>query len=688
MNIVLKVSKRIIWGLMGLALLLPAAVAADKKAGKNKNKISGMEVEDYSKIPPQAEAYYHFSMGRLLEEGGDSLKAQDEYKKAIELDPQSSSLRLEMANVQLRRRNLRMALQETEAAIRLNPDNVEAHKLLATIYLGVVGNEDPNASSASAEYLKKALQEYETIVKLSPEDSSSLLSLGDLYRRDGQTDKAIASLKKYLEAVPASDMALSLLSEIYVNQGNFNEAIGLLKKALEASPGLPTLLAQLAFTYEQAKDYKNAIETYKLAVAADDESLNLRKGLAQALWEDSQDEPAEKEYLRILESDPEEGVAYLRLGQIYRRRGDSDKALENFQKADGLLVGSVEVKFNIAVLYEEVGKYEKGEEAFKQLLKLTEKNSDSYSEQEIQNRTIFLYHAGAIAQQLEKYPQAIEYFSQMKALNPHGEIRAEGLIIETQRMAKHLDKALQLCDEAIKTNPDDLDYKLQRAELLGESGKVDPAIEELRSMLTGKDQDVRMYNSMVQVYEKARNFKEAEKTLLAGEKLYQNKEQFYFMLGAVCERQKEYEQAEANFRKVLALNPKHGPTLNYLGYMLADQNVRLPEALEMLKLAVSLEPNNGAFLDSLGWIYFRMNQMDKAETYLEKAKERVRKDATIQEHLGDLYNYKGELKEARAAYELSVANNEDEEEGRKVQKKLEDLKIKMVLLEKSKVGQK
>jgi tetratricopeptide (TPR) repeat protein len=116
--------------------------------------------------------------------------------------------------------------------------------------------------------------------------------------------------------------------------------------------------------------------------------------------------------------------------------------------------------------------------------------------------------------------------------------------------------------------------------------------------------------------------------------------------------------------------------------MWADRDVRLQEALDLLKKAVDSEPNNGAYLDSLGWAYFKLDQLDDAETYLKKAQERVRKDPTIHEHLGDLYYRKGQYQEAKTAWELSVSYNQDEDETRKVQKKLDELKVKLASLPK------
>src|SRR5262249_17381285 len=215
-----------------------------------------------------------------------------------------------------------------------------------------------------------------------------------------------------------------------------------------------------------------------------------------------------------------------------------------------------------------------------------------------------------------------------------------------------------------------------------ENGKSDEAIKSLQQMLSNSDDDLKVYSTMVQIYQRDKKFAEAEKVLLGSEKYFTNKESYFFMLGSLYEREKDYEKSEKAFRKVLELNPKHAPTMNYLGYMWADRDVQLQEALELLKKAVDLEPNNGAFLDSLGWVYFRLNQLDDAETYLKKALERVRKDPTIHEHLGDLYYRKGQYEEAKAAWEFSVAYNQDEEDTKKVQKKLDELKVKLAALPK------
>jgi tetratricopeptide (TPR) repeat protein len=344
------------------------------------------------KNPPtdRAASYYHFSLARGLEETGNFLSAVDEYRKAVQADPQSASLYVELSNAYLRHRQFGKAIQEAENAIRVNPNSLEAHRLLGSIYYNLIRSEDPNRSPTSSEYLKKAIQEYETICNLDTDDTNSFVVLSLLYRYDGQAEKAVQTAKKLLDKAPTSETGLANLAQIYSEQGKTEEAINVFKKALEVNPDSPRILEQLAIAYEQVKDYKSAIDAYRKAIALDEDSLELRKGLAQALLDDNQEQEAEKEFLKILEADPDEGLAYFRLAQIYRKRRDFDKALAHYNKANSILVGSFEISFHIATLYEELGKYEKAEERFQQLLKLTEKPAGDYSQSERQNRVCFL----------------------------------------------------------------------------------------------------------------------------------------------------------------------------------------------------------------------------------------------------------------------------------------------------------
>jgi len=123
---------------------------------------------------------------------------------------------------------------------------------------------------------------------------------------------------------------------------------------------------------------------------------------------------------------------------------------------------------------------------------------------------------------------------------------------------------------------------------------------------------------------------------------------------------------------------------NYLGYMLADRGVRLEESVKYIQKALQLEPNNGAYLDSLGWAYYKMDRCDLAAPHLEKAARLLSDDPTIHEHLGRLYLRMGKDIQAEQEWERAlkdwpqaVSTDFDAEEAAKLQKDLEELKHRL-----------
>jgi tetratricopeptide (TPR) repeat protein len=193
--------------------------------------------------------------------------------------------------------------------------------------------------------------------------------------------------------------------------------------------------------------------------------------------------------------------------------------------------------------------------------------------------------------------------------------------------------------------------------------------------------------ALAQMNTRLKRWADAEAALNKAEQLStkpEDKQYVAFLRGSTYERQKKYDEAEAEFRKVLAAEPQSAVTLNYLGYMNADRGVRLDESLNYIKQAVSLEPGNGAYLDSLGWAYFRLGKYDLAEENLNKASQHMGSDPSVQEHLGDLYQKTGRLKLAAAHWERAleewtktVAAEVDTDAQAKVQQKLDAARVRL-----------
>jgi len=192
---------------------------------------------------------------------------------------------------------------------------------------------------------------------------------------------------------------------------------------------------------------------------------------------------------------------------------------------------------------------------------------------------------------------------------------------------------------------------------LADTGDPEKPLADVRSLLKGKSEDREVYVRLAIMYTRLKRWSDAEEALSKAEQLStkpDDKEYVYFLRGSTFEREKKYDQAESEFKKVLTANPQSAVTLNYLGYMNADRGVQLEDSLNQIKLAVSLDPTNGAYLDSLGWAYFRLGKYDLAEETLNKASLKMGSDPTVQDHLGDLFQKTGRLKLAAAHWERAV----------------------------------
>lgn len=146
----------------------------------------------------------------------------------------------------------------------------------------------------------------------------------------------------------------------------------------------------------------------------------------------------------------------------------------------------------------------------------------------------------------------------------------------------------------------------------------------------------------------------------------------YYYRGISLERQKNWVRAEADFRKALSIAPQEPSILNYLGYSLIDSGIKLDEAIAMVKKAVSLKPNDGYIVDSLGWAYFQLGDYEQALEHMERAVDLRPGDATIAEHLGDVYWRVGRKLEAQFQWQHAKDNRPEPKDLLRIEDKLKN----------------
>jgi Flp pilus assembly protein TadD len=154
-------------------------------------------------------------------------------------------------------------------------------------------------------------------------------------------------------------------------------------------------------------------------------------------------------------------------------------------------------------------------------------------------------------------------------------------------------------------------------------------------------------------------------------------ESLVFEYASLLEKGGRFADAERTLRDLLAKDPLDANALNSLGYLLADHGQSLEEAVELVKRALKVEPDNASFLDSLGWAYYRQGKLDLADRALTQAADRIPASSVIQDHLGDLRFKQQRFADAAAAWERSLAGDGETIERAAIEKKMRDARARV-----------
>jgi tetratricopeptide (TPR) repeat protein len=676
---------------LATVLFMPAAFAQSTAAPAPKRLAPPPSSEPDTQQGDRAQSYYHYMLAHEYEEMATTsgrpeyaTRAIEEYKLALNNDPTSKFLNSGLAELYFRTGHVRDAIMAAQEQIKKDPNNLEAHKLLGNIYLRSLG--DGQQGSPSDEMLKLAIGEYNKIVALEPDSVEDRLLLGQLYSfaHDSQhAEEQFAAAKKI---DPGSEDTALNMARLYTEQGDVKRAAQVLNDLPEEDKTSKTEFV-LGSTYDRLKDTKDAIAAYRKSLDLEPDNLDAERALAKALLDDNQLTPALQAYQDISAGDPTDAEAYLRISEIERRQGNYEDALGTLKKAKSLVSDLLEVSYQEGLLDDALGRYDDAAQIFEKLVADSEHSTGQYSDSEKNNRSIFLERLAIVYGEQNQTDKAIAIYQKMAELGGDYVDHAYEAEVDTYRDAHQYDKATQVAREAVAKEPKNRAVKLMLALQLTDNGHVDEGIAMARSLLNKTPADLEVYRQLANIYTRLRRWKEAGDAIDQADQLStkpDDKLYIHFLRGTLFERQKLYPEAEGEFRAALAIDPKNPMTLNYLGYMLADHDMKLDEALAMIQKAVELDPQNYAYLDSLGWAYFKVGKYNLAEEDLRKAVERNSTDPTVHDHLGELYEKTGRLKLAASQWEESlneyartISADVDPGDVGKVQKRLDSARVRL-----------
>ncbi len=678
---------------------LPAAQPANavSSAGSNATASAAKgNSEAPAQEPNRAQAYFHLAMAATYEDDAisegrpdDVSHAIEEYKLALDADPDSAELNNDLADLYFRTGKVHEAESTARMLLKADPDNVDAHKLLGRIYLRQLGEGDNDVSSSAppGNVLDQAIAEFERIVALQPRSVEDRMVLGQLYTVKHEPQKAEDEFKTAQAIEPESEDVVLNLARLYADSGDLQHAVKVIE-AVPESDRTPKMEFTLGAAYEQLKEPKDAIAAYQRAEDLEPGDLRTIDALAEALFNNEQYDEALKEYEQLAEADPDNNAPLIHIAEIQRHEGKYEDALATIEKALKIDPTSLEAGYNQGLLLDVLGRFDESEQAYQKMVDQITHANGAYTDEEKNNRSIFLERLGSVYVEQNKIDLGVATYEKMIELGGDSAVRGYQGEVDAYQTAKEFDKALAVSEKAVAANPKNRDLKLMLAGELCDQGKPDDGLAMAKGELDGKaDDDRTVWFAMGQMDIRLRRFKDAEDAFNKSEPLATKKEDrtyLFFLRGELADREKHMDQAEQFFRQALDLDPANAMTLNYLGYMMADKGVQLQEALKLIRKAVDQEPMNGAYLDSLGWVYFKLGEYELAEDNLRQAVDRDQTDPTVHEHLGDLYEKTGRIRLAAAQWELSMSefaksNPADFEPGdvAKVQKKLESARVRL-----------
>jgi tetratricopeptide (TPR) repeat protein len=465
----------------------------------------------------------------------------------------------------------------------------------------------------------------------------------------------------------------SLLAQAYANAGRNAEGIAWL---VEAAKDDPELYATLAGFYERERRWSDAATAYAQALKESPRSAELKTQYVNALMNAGGRDSltrARDVLADILSAKPNDPRALFQLSQAERRLGNYAAAESAARKLVAQNGRSPMGYYALAMALEERRQYQAVVDA------LAPAVADFKSRGGTSQATdlgLLLPHLGFAYQELGDHDKAIAAFDDAHRLAP-SDASITAYLVQANLSGKKYAAALDLVRKARAQNADDLRFARLEAQALRQTGKPDEAVSLLQDFVKQQPDKPESYVALAQIYIDTKRGADAVRMLQDAQQKFPADTTIPFELGAVLDKQKRFADAESAFRQVLSKDPDHAPALNYLGYMFAERGERLDESVSLLKKALAIEPDNGSYLDSLGWAYYKADKLDLAVTNLERAAEQLQANSVIQDHYGDVLFKLSRYDDAIAAWNRAIGGDGDSIDRAGIDKKIKTAKQKL-----------
>ena len=622
------------------------------------------EADDPVAVDPVAEAYRVFGEGRIAQMSGERDEAIAAYRRAAELDVQAVDPLIEIANLSLSARDLEAAEAAAAEAVERNPDAAAAHRALGAVHFRRLrSGDDPEAAERAVASLSEA-------VRLDPEDLGSRSQLARLLAALQRGEEAATHLREILRRAPDAYSELLLLAQLRLSAGDREQAFDYLLESLRIEPRQPEAREMVDDLLRdrgipgRAPDEALAevVAVYEKGSSDHPDDQALRLSLADGLARLGRLEAAAEAFERILAAEPRSEIALMGLAMVrrqQRRLEDAEAALLRLLEENSR---SVPARMALGGVFATRCEYARAAEEFQAVVALPR---DSYGSR---HRRETLARLAQALERLGEYEEAYDALDEAFRLSGDSveAFRYRVALVQNRVAAGQPDEAAVLVEALIADRPGEPGLLALQARVLNAGGRSDAALGILRALVAEYPETGGAVHALVRHHVERGDLPVAERITRDWLAERVDDPDFRFQLGALLERQGRLEEAEAEFRRVIAAEPDHDLALNYLGYMLADRNDRLEESEDLIQRALAEDPYNGSYLDSLGWVQFRRGDLNLAEPNLLRARQCMPENSVVLDHLGDLYRAKGNSEEAVRFWRMALQHDGDQELEREV----------------------
>ena len=597
---------------------------------------------------------YEFILAKLAAQDARYDEAISRIDKIVARNAGNAVLQFERAMILIDASRPDAAEAALRAVTTSRPEFYDAQRVLGRLLLDRAGSDRAK--------IDEALAHLQAAFKINPDDIATGMAVAQILVSTNRLAEAEKVLGSLLERVPDQRALNYFYAQVLTKLGRGDESKQYLERAVQVDPTFGPAILQLIDIYQKENDWQKAADVLQPMINDDPMNLDLQRQQAFFLLRGGLTEKARAAFESLIKADPKDTRS-----QFYLAEALND--LEQYEEAEKIyrtLLTKTPADPDVLASYglSQIGqrKYDDAAKTFRLLLGV----SDLPDNLQVLAKTQLAY----IDVQRGNYDSAIEGAKAVLIFRDKPNAQAVNIALDALRRQKRYSEAIALLQPLVDNFAADPFVNARYVEMLVRAGATDRA---KMAATTQAKFGTKNTVSTAEAYIQTEQYDAALAMLREGLKKAPGELDLQFELGSAYERSGDKKAAERIFLEILDKHPDHAATLNYLGYMWAESGVNLDRAAEMLNRAVKQEPKNGAYIDSLGWVYYQQGKLDLAEKYLTDATHLLPRDATVHEHLGDVFAKRGNVGRALNLYREALTFEPEPKDEAKLRIKIAEM---------------